>query len=73
MRIGEISRRLGVCADTVRRCEREGLIIPRRDWNGHRRFTEEDLKRLKEVLFCPRRRPVKSFIESGGAPQEGER
>ncbi len=70
MRIGQLSKKLGICPDTIRRLEREGVITPRRDWNGHRRFTEEDLRRLKEFLFSPRRRPLKSFIES---PQEGER
>ena len=73
MRIGKISKITGFSTDTIRRLEREGVITPRRDWNGHRRFTEEDLRRLKEFLFSPRRRLLKSFIESGGAPQEDER
>ena len=73
MRIGKISKITGFSTDTIRRLEREGVITPRRDWNGHRRFTEEDLKRLKEFLFSPRRRLLKSFIESGSPPQEGER
>ena len=73
MRIGKISKITGFSTDTIRRLEREGVITPRRDWNGHRRFTEEDLKRLKEVLFNPRRRPLKSFMERGSPPQEGER
>ncbi len=72
MRIGQFSKKAGVSADTIRRLEGEGVITPRRDWNGHRRFTEEDLTRVKEVLFSPRRRPLKSFIESGSA-QEDER
>lgn len=59
MRIGEISRRLGVCPDTIRRLERQGIIRPPRDWNEQRRFTEEDLAFLKKVLFSSRGRPLR--------------
>ncbi len=46
MRIGELARRLGVSRDTIRRWERLGIIIPARDWAGHRRFDEGDLQAL---------------------------
>ena len=54
MRITQFARRLGVHPETVLRWERRGVIIPGRDWNGHRRYSEEDL-RAAEVLVFGRR------------------
>ena len=51
MRIGKAAKALGVSADTIRRLERRGQITADRDWAGHRRFSEEDLQRLRLVLF----------------------
>jgi len=52
MRIKELAEQVGVSADWVRKLEREGRI-PRaaRDRNGHRRFDEEDAKRIRKVLL----------------------
>ena len=54
MRIGELAKRLGISRDTIRRLERRGLLAPKRDWAGHRRFTEADLERIRNVLFRER-------------------
>ncbi len=51
MRIGDLARALGVSRETIRRLERRGVLTPRRDWAGHRRFTEADLDRIRDVLF----------------------
>jgi DNA-binding transcriptional MerR regulator len=51
MRIQAFARALGVCADTIRRAERRGLLSPIRDWAGHRRYTEADLAHARAVLF----------------------
>ncbi len=51
MRIGQAAEKLGVSRDTIRRLERRGLVAGKRDWAGHRRFTEADLRRIREVLF----------------------
>jgi excisionase family DNA binding protein len=52
MRIKELAETVGVSADWVRKLEREGRI-PRaaRDHNGHRRFDEEDARRLRKGLL----------------------
>ncbi len=55
MRISEFGKLLGVSRDTIRRLEKRGIIVPKRDWNGHRRFSEADLERLREALFQGRR------------------
>jgi len=51
MRIGQVAEKLGVSRDTIRRLERRGLVAGKRDWAGHRRFTEADLRRIQEALF----------------------
>jgi len=55
MRIGELAKKLGVSPDTIRRLERRGVLVPDRDWAGHRRFSEADLERLRKELFQGRR------------------
>jgi DNA-binding transcriptional MerR regulator len=51
MRIKEFSERLGISSDTVLRLERAGLLLPVRDWAGHRRYTNDDVERAREFLF----------------------
>ena len=51
MRIGELAKLLGVSPDTIRNAEDRGLIQPQRDWNNQRRFTAEDVERIRERLF----------------------
>ena len=51
VRMGEATRRLGVCAETLRNYERRGLIQVRRDWSGRRIFTEEDLQAIEKRIF----------------------
>lgn len=54
MRIREVGQRLGVSVEWLRRLEKRGSI-PRatRDLSGHRRFTEDDLDRLRKAIFSP--------------------
>ena len=47
--IGEIAELLGVSKDTLRIYEEQGLICPKRDENGFRRYGEEELYRLITV------------------------
>jgi len=54
VRITEAARRLGVHPDTLRNLERHGLVSIQRDWAGDRRYTPEDLDRLRALLFPPR-------------------
>lgn len=50
-RIGETAQQLGISRDTIKRLERRGLINPARDWAGHRRFDEETIQRLRELVY----------------------
>ncbi len=50
-RINTVARRLGVHPSTIKRLEDRGLFTPERDYAGHRRYTEGDVARLREILF----------------------
>jgi DNA-binding transcriptional MerR regulator len=53
--ISEAARELGLSAEWLRQGERRGsLPLARRDRNGYRYYTEEDLERLRDRRF---RRP----------------
>lgn len=54
MRIGDAARQLGVHPDTLRNMERRGLFTPARDWSGQRRYSAEDLDKLRAQLFPKR-------------------
>jgi Cu(I)-responsive transcriptional regulator len=47
MNIGEVERLAGLPAKTIRYYEEIGLIRPRREANGYRRFAETDLHKLR--------------------------
>ena len=49
--IGEVADLMGGSRDTIRIYEEQGLITPKRDENGFRRYTEADLDRLVPVKF----------------------
>lgn len=53
MRIKQFASAVGVSPDTLKRLERQGLLIPVRDWAGHRRYSAEDLERARVLLFAP--------------------
>jgi hypothetical protein len=55
VRIQKAADRLEISVDWLKGLERRGVIGPiQRDIHGHRRFTEEDLERLRRTLFPPR-------------------
>ena len=47
--IGQASRIVGRCTDTLRQWERSGLVVPSRTSSGQRIYSAEDIKRLREV------------------------
>jgi DNA-binding transcriptional MerR regulator len=51
MSIGEVARRAGVTVPTLRAWERRyGLLVPVRTAGGHRRYREEDVRRVLAVI-----------------------
>jgi len=59
MRITAVARRLGCSPEFLRDLEKSGRIPPApRDLNRHRRFSPEDIQRLKAVVFPEDHRKV---------------
>jgi DNA-binding transcriptional MerR regulator len=53
--IGEVARELELSTDWLRRGEKRGTFPPaRRDRNGYRYYTEEDMERLRNRRFVER-------------------
>lgn len=52
MRIGEVAERTGLSISNIRFYEKKGLIEPDREQGSkYRDYTEEDVKRLKEIIL----------------------
>jgi hypothetical protein len=57
MRTCDVARKLGVSPSTIRKKERQGLIPPARRLRigrqqyGSRRYTDEELEHIRQVLF----------------------
>jgi DNA-binding transcriptional MerR regulator len=49
MRIGEVSRRSGVSARSLRYYEQHGLIAPRRESNGYREYDDSTVARAEII------------------------
>ena len=51
MRIGDAARRMGISPTTLKRLEKRGLIRVRRDRSGQRRYTIDDIQRIRELYY----------------------
>ena len=60
MNIGDVSKRAGLPAKTIRYYEEIGLVTPLRDTNGYRSFRERDMPKL---AFLGRARALGFTIE----------
>ena len=50
--IGEVTKFLGITADTLRYYEKEGIVTPcRNPENGYREYSFEDIFLLSDVMF----------------------
>jgi DNA-binding transcriptional MerR regulator len=49
MRIGELARRSGASARSIRYYEQQGLMVARRDPNGYRDYDEAHLRLVAEI------------------------
>lgn len=75
LRVGELAARLGVRPSALRVWEAAGLLLPRRDTDGHRRFGPTDVRDARLVAMLrqsryplPAIKPIMDeFRSSGGA------
>lgn len=51
MKINDVEKRLDITKANIRFYEKEGLIMPSRAENGYRDYSEEDVRRLKEIVI----------------------
>jgi DNA-binding transcriptional MerR regulator len=51
MRVIDVARKLNISTTWIRKLEKDGVVstVPR-DINGHRRYSDEDLQRIKAIL-----------------------
>jgi excisionase family DNA binding protein len=50
LRTTEAARVIGIKASSIRQLERRGILSCVRDWNGHRRFPDSEVRRFKKEL-----------------------
>jgi len=56
MRIIDAARSLNIHPVTLKRLEKKGVVQPLRDRNGWRRYSAEDLKKIREYFFPDKRK-----------------
>jgi DNA-binding transcriptional MerR regulator len=54
VRIGDVAKEIGMSKDTLKRLERQGVVQPKRDRVGHRRYTQVEVEQIRAALFRPR-------------------
>ena len=52
LRVHEAAELLGVNRASVRQLEQRGLLRAVRDWNGHRRFSQDEVEDLYQRLLA---------------------
>ena len=73
LRIGELSRRVGVSTELLRAWERRyGLLSPTRTTGGFRLYGDEDERRVRRMLAAPRRGRVGGRGRAAGVARAGE-
>ena len=50
-RIGDVAELIGMSRDSLRYYEKRGLLPSKKEDNGYRYYTEEDLGRLISILY----------------------
>ena len=53
MRIAQAAHQVGLSPTTLKRLEQRGLIHPRKDRNGQRRYTDRDIATIRALYYPP--------------------
>lgn len=71
MRITDAARKLNVSAAWLRQLEKAGRIpTAQRDINGHRRFSGDDVERLRRLLYGGDADSCEGMASVSGKPEE---
>jgi DNA-binding transcriptional MerR regulator len=64
MRISEAARQLQISASTLKRLEQRGLIRVRKDRNGQRRYTSDDIQRIRALYYPAAPEPARLALDA---------
>ena len=53
MRLAQAAQQVGISPTILKRLEKRGLIHPRKDRNGQRRYTDRDIATLRALYYPP--------------------
>jgi len=64
MRIAQADQQLGISPTTLKRLEKRGLIYPRKDCNGQRRYTIDDIQRIRALYYPAASEPTRGALDA---------
>jgi len=64
MRITEAAQQVGLSISTLKRLEKRGLIHPRKDRNGQRRYTIDDIQRIRALYYPAASEPTRGALDA---------
>ena len=68
MRITQAAKQLNISTTTLKRLERQGLIQVQRDWNGDRRYSTEDVQRIRAIYYPTASAPTTAAPDTADQP-----
>ena len=68
MRIARAAQLLELSTSTLKRLEKRGLIHPRKDRNGQRRYTIDDIQRIRELYYPAAPEPARRALDAADRP-----
>jgi DNA-binding transcriptional MerR regulator len=64
MRIARAAQQVGISPTTLKRLEKRGLIHPRKDRNGQRRYTIDDIQRIRALYYPAAPEPARRALDA---------
>jgi DNA-binding transcriptional MerR regulator len=64
MRIARAAQLLGLSPSTLKRLEKRGLIRVRKDRNGQRRYTIDDIQRIRALYYPAAPEPARRALDA---------
>jgi DNA-binding transcriptional MerR regulator len=68
MRITQAAQQVGVSISTLKRLEKRGLIHPRKDRNGQRRYTDRDIEEIQALYYPAAPEPARCAQDAADRP-----
>ena len=64
MRIAQAAQQVGISPTTLKQLEKRGLIHPRKDRNGQRRYTIDDIQRIRALYYRAAPEPARCALDA---------